>query len=712
MAGAVNVATNERLVCSIAPVEAILRLSREYPVFPCRRHPAEVLIRGERKLAKAKSPLTVHGFQDATQDPDQIRAWWRDYPEALVGVPTGGAARLVVVDYDEYKAETAAKDWIIAHSDALLSTRSHTTLGGGRHYLFRAVDGLEYRGGVSLMLDGVVRPGIDVRAEGGYIIWWPLHGGSAMGEIALLPAGLIDERKIETRELEPLPKATPDSWRRDKAVLTDILPWLDPADYDRWREAGMAISLASGGSDDGFALWHAWSSGELTGDCPANYAGIQDCRYRWASYRHDKDRGATVTIGTLVHRAKQAGYKPKPRPPEIGDAPHDELPPVEAYLEEGAVRSGRKPAAGAPAAVQEPPGAPPHAPIDWRALEGKEPPPREWVMPEWIPAAHVTLLAGKGGVGKTLLAQHIGTALAGGKHYITDLAPKRVLMWAGEDDERELWWRQRNICSYLGLTFSDIADRFCLHSYAGTDITLAIPIFGTLERTAMLGELARQVKEFAADIVILDNIARIYGGNENERHSVTTFVAWVQGACAPAAVLLLGHPSKMPGSEFSGSTAWEGSVRSRLYLGDTPPDAVPGPDDDAPAPDGQIRYFARRKANYSDTDLIKLRLLDGALVPVEEERRIGSFNPDSEMSRQAVRYALESLSSRDVHSSASTSSPAYLPKLAKQYGLLGTLTDKQFATAMRAMIMDRTIARAQVGMYENRTPKFGLVVQK
>lgn len=334
--GIVRVAGNEQLVCSIAPVEAVLRLAREYPVFPCRLHPTQILWRGERKVVKAKSPLTPHGFQDASQDPDQIRAWWREHPDALVGVPTGPATGFLVVDYDEYKADAAAKDWIAENSVALCETRSHATLSGGRHYLFRVTPTVEYRGGVSLALNGKVRVGLDLRASGGYVIWWPLHGGSASGETILLPAGLIDERKVEPRALEPLPAATPASWGCDRQTLLQTLPWIDPVSYGAWIDAGMAISLACGGVDDGFALWHAWSAGELTGECPVNYAGIHDCRYRWASFRHDKARGATVTVGTLVHRARAAALALKTgmNIPENIPAPQADIPPLSTYEEE------------------------------------------------------------------------------------------------------------------------------------------------------------------------------------------------------------------------------------------------------------------------------------------------------------------------------------------------------------------------------------------
>src|SRR5579875_1373309 len=135
----------QRLVCSIAPVEAILRLARHVPVFPCRRAPEEVDLHGQRRLRKEKSPLTEHGLRDASQDAQRIRAWWARWPDALVGVPTGSASKLVVIDFDQHKADEAANEWICEHADVLCATRTHGTLNGGRHYLFKLPEGAEYR---------------------------------------------------------------------------------------------------------------------------------------------------------------------------------------------------------------------------------------------------------------------------------------------------------------------------------------------------------------------------------------------------------------------------------------------------------------------------------------------------------------------------------------------------------------------------------------
>ena len=285
-----------------------------------------------------------------------------------------------------------------------------------------------------------------------------------------------------------------------------------------------------------------------------------------------------------------------------------------------------------------------HTALNWDDLESKEPPSRDWIIPHWIPAGHSTLLAGRGGIGKTLLAQHIGSALALEHDFMEPVDQRRVLMWAGEDDEAELWRRQIRINSHMRKPLSALTDRFFLHSYAGTDITLAAPVFGQLQQTGLMSELRTQVQDYRAELVIVDNATRVYGGNENDRHYVTTCLAWLQNACAPAAILLLSHPAKAEGSEYSGSTAWEGAVRARLYLSDRPPDAKD--DDEGVQVDDGVRYLSRRKANYSALDMRRFNLVDGVLVPdaVAPERVAAMVS--GEFAKDTIRRAITKLTER------------------------------------------------------------------
>lgn len=53
-------------------------------VFPCKED---------------KSPHTENGFKDASDDPAQLKKWWKAHPKALVGVYTGGSD-VIVLDVD------------------------------------------------------------------------------------------------------------------------------------------------------------------------------------------------------------------------------------------------------------------------------------------------------------------------------------------------------------------------------------------------------------------------------------------------------------------------------------------------------------------------------------------------------------------------------------------------------------------------------------
>ena len=48
----------------------------------------------------AKHPLTPNGLNDATVNTETIRDWWTRWPDANIGIVTGQASGIVVVDVD------------------------------------------------------------------------------------------------------------------------------------------------------------------------------------------------------------------------------------------------------------------------------------------------------------------------------------------------------------------------------------------------------------------------------------------------------------------------------------------------------------------------------------------------------------------------------------------------------------------------------------
>lgn len=152
-------------------LQAALQVAEEYglPVFPCRSK-AEAI---NGKIQQPKSPLTPHGFKDASREREQIIHWWTRWPDALVGVPTGAAPGLLVVDIDPDGAP-----WYSEHEEQLGPGRTHQTQRG-QHLLYRYSPGLPIRNSA-----GKVAAGVDVRGEGGYVIWWPAHGFGAVGKLS------------------------------------------------------------------------------------------------------------------------------------------------------------------------------------------------------------------------------------------------------------------------------------------------------------------------------------------------------------------------------------------------------------------------------------------------------------------------------------------------------------------------------------------------
>lgn len=115
-----------------------------------------------------KIPITAHGLKDATTDPDQIRAWWKKDPTANIGIATG-ASGLVVLDGDVKNGEDpdASLASLLNGTHSLPETLRAATPSGGWHLLFAAT-GDEIRNSASHLA-----PGLDVRAEGGYIVGAP-----------------------------------------------------------------------------------------------------------------------------------------------------------------------------------------------------------------------------------------------------------------------------------------------------------------------------------------------------------------------------------------------------------------------------------------------------------------------------------------------------------------------------------------------------------
>lgn len=119
-----------------------------------------------------KHPRTEHGLLDATTDEATIRHWWARWPNANLGIATGAASRLAVLDVDpENGGDDALAELERAHGSVPQTIRALTG-GNGTHFYWHH-PGLDVRIKNSASQVG---PGLDIRADGGYVVAPPsLH---------------------------------------------------------------------------------------------------------------------------------------------------------------------------------------------------------------------------------------------------------------------------------------------------------------------------------------------------------------------------------------------------------------------------------------------------------------------------------------------------------------------------------------------------------
>jgi hypothetical protein len=139
-------------------------------VFPCREREQVDPKTGE--VFKVKSPYTSHGFKDASRDPDQLREWWRKWPDALVGLPTGEKNSVAVLDLDRKDGKDGVKT-LEAIGLEVPSTLTLPTPTGGEHRYFRHLGTrIASNSDILKTLAGQRKTGIDIRGDGGYVIVW------------------------------------------------------------------------------------------------------------------------------------------------------------------------------------------------------------------------------------------------------------------------------------------------------------------------------------------------------------------------------------------------------------------------------------------------------------------------------------------------------------------------------------------------------------
>jgi hypothetical protein len=308
------------VAATVSMLDEALRLARSgLPVFPVS--------------PRTKKPMTEHGFYDATTNPIQIEDWWARSPSAMIGVRTGVASGLAVLDLD-IKADPNTGRVLIdgnarlhevmaLHGWQLPDTMEVQTPSGGRHLYFKHEPGFTK----SKSHKDV---GIDYRCESGYIIFPPSIRVDGARYSFANPYPLFAPEKapdwlaefFRTDHLPGLiePKVRLDYTSNDRIDLVSSTSTSRPEDieralysawdsdsFDDWTTAALALH----GIPEGREMWLGWAATSPKFDRAEN-------ERKWTQTR--PSRGITArTILSRVPRSALADWAREHRGDTLDD---------------------------------------------------------------------------------------------------------------------------------------------------------------------------------------------------------------------------------------------------------------------------------------------------------------------------------------------------------------------------------------------------------
>lgn len=276
---------------------------------------------------KGKHPATNDGFKSATKDIEKLLEVWAARKFLNVGVATGEASRVFVIDIDSAEGEKNLR--VLGKLPDTLSVAT----GKGRHLFFK------WPGEAVITKRGIL-PGVDVRGDGGYVCGPGSNHASGARYDWINPLEVIQDAPefildmvIKSRIKPPSKPASSlnlstgpqrlrlsDKWTVDD--VRDHLSYINPdCGYDEWIAVGMALQ-AEGVS---FEVWDRWSAG-------GTKYNAGEMTAHWRSFKP----GGGVSYGTVVHMAKAGGWKPKQitapalppeKPPEVFNPVTGEIEP-------------------------------------------------------------------------------------------------------------------------------------------------------------------------------------------------------------------------------------------------------------------------------------------------------------------------------------------------------------------------------------------------
>lgn len=633
----------------------------------------------------------------ASSDPNVVREMFEKHPEANIGIPTGAINGIFVFDVDTPEGHDrdgfASLKALEAEHGELPPTRMAKSPSGSVHYYFR------YPGFTVRNSESKIGGGIDIRGDGGMVLVPP----------SVKPDGGVYQW------MNALPYADAPQWllewvglRKSKTSQpSDVTPRAAPVGHrppagTRAAEvmvgACKRVAAAEEGTRNGvlntqaMVVGHYVGNGEIAWDV-AEYDLLVACGESGLL----ADDGERACLATIRSGLKAGAKEPALTAAEMfADVLNPDAPAravsVEPY-------TGPIPLPSSDPIecdyYEEPGNAFAERSFSAAELAGLPVPERDWFIREWIPNGQVTMIYGDGGVGKSLVALHMAACAASAIPWFgRPVKHGNTIFMTAEDSRDEIHIRLAAISREHGIPLERMA-RLFPSSFADTDAVLAsLNGDGVLNATGLYDELVEVCEAGKPSLVVLDTLADIYGGNEVIRQQVRSFVGMLRKIALRfnCAVVVLAHPSLSglnSGSGTSGSTAWNNSIRSRMYF-----DWVK---DEGQVGDPDLRVLKLMKSNYSKIGTeIPMRYQRGAFVP--DRARTATGDPLERQARadRVFLELLEKATGQNVHVHVAPGR-GYAPKTFQSDAGAQGVNKSDLEMAMKRLLDAKRIINAPYG---------------
>ena len=116
-----------------------------------------------------KHPRVKGGFKVATVDARQIETWWRKWPDANIGIATGAASKLIVIDIDGANGLEMLQSLVPQYGPLPRTAIVKTARGWHLYFAMPAT---------CASIPCSTGKGLDVRGDGGYVVAPPSRHAS------------------------------------------------------------------------------------------------------------------------------------------------------------------------------------------------------------------------------------------------------------------------------------------------------------------------------------------------------------------------------------------------------------------------------------------------------------------------------------------------------------------------------------------------------